>query len=108
MAFSLEFQKFSSVTRPIFFTVGQNNFGNEIPFTFYIQYKKQKSNCIPENIKTFFNNYCAKIRFCIPPLNTSQPALPYYVGRNFNINMDSIEKKAKYLRQKFDMLSVSF
>ena len=29
-AFSLEFQKFFSITRPIFLTVGQNNFGNKI------------------------------------------------------------------------------
>ena len=31
-AFSLEFQKFFSVTRTIFLTVCQNNFGNKIPF----------------------------------------------------------------------------
>ena len=28
----LEFQKFFSITRPFFLTVGQNNFGNKIPF----------------------------------------------------------------------------
>ena len=31
-AFSFEFQKFFSISRGFFFTVGQNNFGNKIPF----------------------------------------------------------------------------
>ena len=31
-AFSLGFQKFFSITRTIFLTAGQNNFGNKIPF----------------------------------------------------------------------------
>ena len=31
-AFSLEFQKFFSITKQCFLTVGQNNFGNKIPF----------------------------------------------------------------------------
>ena len=30
-SFSLEFQKIFSITRTIFLTVGQNNFGNKIP-----------------------------------------------------------------------------
>ena len=32
MAFSLEFQKFFSTLEQFFLTVGQNNFGNKIPF----------------------------------------------------------------------------
>ena len=32
MAFSLQFQNFSSITRTIFFTGGQNNFGNKIRY----------------------------------------------------------------------------
>ena len=32
MSFSLEFQKFFPITRTFFLTVGQNNFGNKIPF----------------------------------------------------------------------------
>ena len=32
-SFSLEFQKFFSITRTFFLTVGQNNFGNKIPLT---------------------------------------------------------------------------
>ena len=32
-AFSLEFQKFFSITRTFFLTVGQKNFGNKIPLT---------------------------------------------------------------------------
>ena len=31
-ALKLEFQKFFSITRTFFLTVGQNNFGNKIPF----------------------------------------------------------------------------
>ena len=32
MAFSLKFQKFSQSLDQFFLTVGQNNFGNKIPF----------------------------------------------------------------------------
>jgi hypothetical protein len=32
-AFSLEFQNLFSITKTIFLTVGQNNFGNKIPFS---------------------------------------------------------------------------
>ena len=39
-ALSLEFQKFFSVTRTIFLTVGQNNFGNKIPNHFSCHFKR--------------------------------------------------------------------
>ena len=46
-AFSLEFEKIFSVIRIIFLIVGQNNFGNKIPFSqfhksFFLQYERQK------------------------------------------------------------------
>ena len=33
LVISKKFQKFFSIIRAIFFTIGQNNFGNKIPFS---------------------------------------------------------------------------
>ena len=40
----LECQKFFSITKTIFFTVGHNNFGNKIPFSY-----KQMIGCYQKN-----------------------------------------------------------
>ena len=60
--FSLKFQKFFLITKQFFLTVGQNNFGNKIPFGEIL--------CFIERWRTMFLwivsslKYCAQSNFC--------------------------------------------
>ena len=77
-AFSLEFQKFFSITRPIFLTVGQNNFGNKIlllihsksakVFSIIIQNMKEKIG-VHWTLFRYFWKRISNLKFLISPLH---------------------------------------
>ena len=84
-AFSLEFQKFFSITRTIFFlTVGQNNFGNKIPF---LDWDWNPWNCI-------------LMSRVLSRMDLSYSELALVLCRIYNIFCFSIKHTAKSLNQR--------
>ena len=60
-AFSLKFQKFFLITSTIFFTVGQNNFGNKIQFLLYRVVKTQsRENLIIFSIRNTLQKFATQ------------------------------------------------
>ena len=81
-AFRLEFQKFFSITRTIFLQVGQNNFGNKIPFLHGISKLLSAQSIRSEATK------CNKIKFLNQVLQLSSFSFHCIIKMPYTVVLD--------------------